>query len=182
MAKKKKWIWPLVSLLLAVLSVSAVLSQLGEMPLRQFWETVREADSRWLTAAAVCGALFLILEGEAIRCILRGAGYPVRFASGLLYSASDIYFSAITPSATGGQPASALFMHRGGIPAGVVPAALLVNLLMYTLSIVLLGLAASVFDFRLIYGFSAVSKLLIMIGFGGVRGLAPVFFFLLGGG
>ena len=182
MAKKKKWIWPLVSLLLAVLSVSAVLSQLGEMPLRQFWETVREADSRWLTAAAVCGALFLILEGEAIRCILRGAGYPVRFASGLLYSASDIYFSAITPSATGGQPASALFMHRGGIPAGVVTAALLVNLLMYTLSIVLLGLAASVFDFRLIYGFSAVSKLLILIGFAVLLGLTAFFFILLGRG
>ena len=182
MAKKKKWIWPLVSLLLAVLSVSAVLSQLGEMPLKQFWETVREADSRWLTAAAVCGALFLILEGEAIRCILRGAGYPVRFASGLLYSASDIYFSAITPSATGGQPASALFMHRGGIPAGVVTAALLVNLLMYTLSIVLLGLAASVFDFRLIYGFSAVSKLLILIGFAVLLGLTAFFFILLGRG
>ena len=182
MAKKKKWIWPLISLLLAVLSVSAVLSQLGEMPLRQFWETVREADVRWLSAAAVCGALFLILEGEAIRCILRGAGYPAGCAGGLLYSAADIYFSAITPSATGGQPASALYMHRDGIPAGVVTAALLVNLVMYTLSIVLLGLAAAILDFPLIYGFSAISKVLIIIGFAVQLGLTVLFFLLLGKG
>ena len=58
----------------------------------------------------------------------------------------------------------------------MVTAALLVNLLMYTLSIVLLGLAASVFDFRLIYGFSAVSKLLIMIGFAVLLGLTAFFF------
>ena len=179
MAIRRKWLWSLLSLLLAVLTVSAVLSQLGEMPLRQLGETVREADDRFLAAAAVCGALYLILEGEALRCILRGAGYERGFAAGLLYSAADIYFSAVTPSATGGQPASALFMHRDRIPAGVVTAALLVNLVMYNLAIVLLGLGAAVAGFRLLYGFSLISKILIGIGFALLTGLTVFFFVLL---
>ena len=179
MATRRKWIWSLLSLLLAVLTVSAVLSQLGEMPLRQLWENFIEADDRYLAAAAVCGALFLILEGEALRCILRGAGYERGFAAGLLYSAADIYFSAVTPSATGGQPASALFMHRDRIPAGVVTAALLVNLVMYSLSIVLLGLGAALAGFRLLYGFSLISKILIGVGFAALTGLTIFFFVLL---
>ena len=182
MLMKRKWIWPLLSLLLAVLTVAMVLSQLGEMPLRQFWETVIEADDRYLAAAAVCGALFLVLEGEALRCILRGAGYGRSFRSGLLYSAADMYFSAVTPSATGGQPASALFMHRDRIPAGVVTAALLVNLVMYTLSVVLLGLGAAVADLQMLAGFSLVSKVLIGAGFVILTGLTVFFFVLLGRG
>ncbi|MFR2128888.1 MAG: hypothetical protein ACLS4M_06675 [Eubacterium ventriosum] len=39
-------------------------------------------------------------------------GYKRPFRKCLVYSSSDIYFSAITPSATGGQPASAYFMMK----------------------------------------------------------------------
>ena len=182
MTVNKNWLWSLVSLLLAVLTVGAVLSQLGDMPLRQLGESIREADKRYLAAAAVCGALFILLEGEGIRCILRGVGYERGFGSGLVYSASDIYFSAVTPSATGGQPASALFMIRDGIPAGVVTATLIVNLVMYTFSVVLLGLGAAATSFPLIYGFRPISMVLIGVGFAILIGLTVFFFALLGKG
>ena len=182
MAKNKKLIWSLLSLLLAILTITTVLSQLGEMPLQQLAESVRDADKRYLAAAAVCGALFLLLEGAAICCILRGAGYDRNVGGGLLYSASDIYFSAVTPSATGGQPASALFMVRDGIPAGVVTATLLINLILYTLSILLLGLGAAATSFRLLYGFRLISKVLIGAGFAILTGLMAMFFALLGKG
>ena len=182
MAKYRKLIWSLISLVLAALTIATVLSQLGEMPLRQLGQTIREADDRYLAAAAVCGALFLLLEGEAVRCILRGAGYSRGFVRGLVYSASDIYFSAVTPSATGGQPASALFMMRDAIPAGVVTATLVVNLVLYTLSIVLLGLGAVVTSFPLLFGFRLLSKILIGVGFAILTGLTLFFFALLGKG
>ena len=133
-------------------------------------------DDRYLAAAAVCGALFLLLEGEAVRCILRGAGYSRGFVRGLVYSASDIYFSAVTPSATGGSrlPARCLMM-RDTIPAGVVTATLVVNLVLYTLSIVLLGLGAVVTSFPLLFGFRLLSKILIGVGFAILTGLTLFF-------
>ena len=81
-------------------------------------EAIREANKGFLAAAAVCGGLFIVLEARAILHILRGTGYGRGGLSGVLYSAADIYFSAITPSATGGQPACAYFMLRANKHSG----------------------------------------------------------------
>ena len=53
-----------------------------------------------------------LFEGEALREIVFHMGYPTKHKDAFVYSAADIYFSAITPSASGGQPASAFFMIK----------------------------------------------------------------------
>ncbi len=182
MTNKKHLIWLLLSLMLAMLSLWAVLMQSGDMPLRQLWEEVWEAEPGCLFAAVLCGALFLLLEGQALRCILKAAGYRRSFPKGTVYSAADIYFSAITPSASGGQPASAVFMIRDGIPSGVVTATLIVNLILYTVSIVLLGLLAALTHFHLLLVFRPLSRALILIGAVLLSGLTLFFFLMLGNG
>ena len=182
MKNKKNLLWSLFSLLLAALTLWAVLMQSGDMPLRQLWAEIRDAKKAYLAAAVLCGALFILLEGEAIRCILKAAGYKSRFREGLVSSAADIYFSAITPSATGGQPASALYMIRDGIPSGVVTASLIVNLILYTISIVLLGIGAALTKPNLFLIFRPLSKVLILIGIVLLSALSLLFFALLGNG
>ena len=172
----------MISLALAGFTIFAVLSQVGEMPLRQLAQEIREANKGWLAAAAVCGALFIILEARAILHILRGTGHVRGNLSGVLYSAADIYFSGVTPSATGGQPASAVFMMRDGIPAGVVTVTLIINLILYTVSIVLLGLGAVIAHARLFFSFRLISRVLIVIGFAILTGLTVFFFLLLSSG
>ena len=83
---------------------------------------------------------FIYFEGEALRVLVRHMGYPAKRSHGFVYSAADVYFSAITPSASGGQPASAYFMLKDGIAGTAVMAALLLNLIMYTLAILTIGL------------------------------------------
>jgi len=182
MSGKKKWFWSLFSVLLAGLSIWAVLSQSRKWSLESMLESLRHADVKWLVAAAVCMLLFIVMEGVALFTILRGLGYPRSFFRNLLYSTSDIYFSAITPSATGGQPASALFMMRHGIPAGAATVALLVNLILYTVSLVLLGLGAVIAYPALFFGLRTVSKVLIGVGFTILLVLTATFFVLLGRG
>lgn len=179
MERKKKLFWALLSLLLAALSVWAVLAQSGDLTLAELWDSLRDANRPWLLAAVVCGGMFILLEGAALCCILRGLGYRQRLDRGFLYSASDIYFSAITPSASGGQPASAFFMVKDGVPAGAVTVALLVNLIMYTTSIMILGLGAVALDFRLLAGFRWASRLLIAMGFLCLGGLTVLFWTML---
>ena len=182
MSIRKKVFWSVMSLLLAGMTIWGVLSQLGEMPLRQLWESIQQSNKRYFLAACICGGLYIVMEGEAIRCIMKGIGYSIRFRQGILYSASDVYFSAITPSATGGQPASALFMIRNDLPTGAVTMTLIVNLIMYTMSIVLLGLAALVGGFRVFFRFRLISKILIAAGFLILLGLTSFFFLLLRSG
>ena len=182
MSTRKKWFWTLFSLALAALSIWGVLSQSKKWSLTGILESLLTADPLWLGAAVVCTALFVLLEAVALFVLLKGTGYRESFSGSLLYSTSDIYFSAITPSATGGQPASAFFMIRDGVPAGAATATLLVNLILYTLSLVILGLGSVIAAPGLFFGLRPLSQVLIAVGFVIQLGLTALFFLLLGKG
>ena len=174
----KTILWTAISLFLAVFTVRAVLNASRTISLNDLVQTASEADRMYLLAAVLCTALYVWLEGEAVCAVLGGIGLRGFRRRGLLYSSSDIYFSAVTPSATGGQPASAFFMIRDGIPAGTASAALILNLMMYTVSIILLGILSSVLVPGAFSGFDGFSLALIICGFAVLTGLA-VFFFLM---
>jgi hypothetical protein len=177
---KKKIFWALFSLLLAGLSIWAVMSQSKTMSIPKLWESLKTADPKWIFAAVLCMLGFIYFEGAALLVIVRASGYKQGQFSGLVYSASDIYFSAITPSASGGQPASAYFMMKDGIPAGVTTAALIVNLIMYTLAILAIGLVSVILDASVFLNFKAFpSKVLIIAGLVVLSGLLFGFFMLL---
>ena len=95
----------------------------------------------WLLAALDCVLGFIFFEACGIRKSVRLLGKDCPLRKSWSYSAADIHFSAITPSASGGQPASAFLMLRDGIPGVQVTAALLLNLAMYSCSLVAIGAA-----------------------------------------
>ena len=144
---KSKLIWTLIFVVLAVMSVFAVTNMSKDFTVEKFLAYIADTDPLLICVAGVTGF-----------------GYRQNFIPGLIYSASDIYVSAITPSATGGQPASAYFMCRDGIPTGVVTVSLMVNLVMYTISIVVIGLCSIIFNPGIFLKFDAFSQTLIVLG------------------
>lgn len=177
--KLKNVIWAIISLLLAVFTISTMLKQSRTVSLNDLADAIASSDKRWLIPAFVSAGLFVFFEGLAIRSVLMDAGYKCGCMNGLLYSTSDVFFSAITPSATGGQPASAYFMHRDGIPAGVVSAVLVLNLMMYTVSVVVLGVISICFKPEAFFGFGTLSKVLIILGFAVLILLSLIFLSIL---
>jgi uncharacterized protein (TIRG00374 family) len=175
----KKIIWMVISLLLAVFTVKAVMSQSKNLSFGELMETVREADIRWIIVAVASSLLYVWFEGKALRTILRETGYPRKPLQGLLYSTADVYFSAVTPSATGGQPASAYFMIKDGVPTGIVTAALVLNLIMYNAAIGMLGIVAVILQPHAILHFSTVSYVFIAIGVAALTGLSTFFYLML---
>lgn len=162
---KKKVIWAIVSLLLAFLSIIAVIGQADSISIEELIGDVKNANPFWLTMA-ICAMLgFIVFEGEAIRSILKHVGYKRHHLDGFVYAAADVYFSAITPSASGGQPASAYFMMRSAVPASVATATLILNLIMYTLSIVTVGAICAILAPNLFLNFNIISRLLIIFGY-----------------
>ncbi len=182
MSLRKKVFWSLFSLLLAGLSIWAVLSQSRKWSLAGIVESLKSADPFWLLTAVLFTLLFVLLEGAALSVILKGIGYRLPYRANLLFSTSDIYFSAITPSATGGQPASAYFMIKYGVPAGAATVVLLVNLILYTLSLLILGIGSVIFHPSLFFGLRMFSRVLIVAGGIIQVGLIVTFFLLLGKG
>ncbi len=179
MGIKKKWLWTVLALLMAVITVKLVLGFAGDISWHDYINMIRQADPLWLGFALLCMFGFIYFEGAAMLCIIRSLGYKRSRAKSILYASADTYFSAITPSATGGQPASAFFMIRDGIPAASVTAILVFNVIMYTLAVLVNGLVSIFLAPQLLLAFSTLSRVLIAIGLLVLLGMALLFYLIL---
>lgn len=162
--KKQLW-WLLLFGIIAILSVWAIFSFQKDFAWSSFLEYLNCADFKWLVGSMICVVCYILLEGLSILTICKSLGYHRNIKDGFVYSAADIYFSAITPSASGGQPASAYFMHQSKIPGSVIGVALLFNLLLFSLSILILGMVVIAFCPSIFFEFNWLSKCLIFFGF-----------------
>lgn len=160
---KKELFWAIVTLILSILTMYICFYK-SSLSFPEFVEAVRHANVLWLIPAVLCMFCFIWAEGQSLTMISRSMGYPVQHRKGFLYASADIYFSSITPSATGGQPASAYFMYIDGLPAEVVTAALILNLTMYTLAIITLGLLSVIFFPSIFFQFPLSCKVMILFG------------------
>ena len=75
------------------------------------------ADWRVLLLGLPLMALFICCEAKATHSILRALGSAQPFRRCAYYSCVGFFFSTITPSATGGQPAQVVAMGKDGTPA-----------------------------------------------------------------
>lgn len=174
---KKKLLWASVTCCLSVLTIYSLFYNSG-LSFSELWNNITKASPIWFLPAALCMLGFIFFEGRSLVLILRSLGYPAKKRRGFLYASADIYFSSITPSATGGQPASAWFMHKDGISGVAVTVSLILNLTMYTLAIIVLGIISIIFFPRIFLSFTIPCKVMILIGIV-VMILLTIFFVIL---
>ncbi len=174
---RNKWLWTILFVLIAAVSIWAVTSQMKDFSPGEFWHYITTANPLWLLAALLGMLGFILFEGLALRALIRSFSHRCTVKSSFAYSAGDIYFSAITPSATGGQPASAYFMIKDGIPGALTAVILLINLVMYTLALFTIGVISILLFPSLLSDFTPLSQLLI--GFGVAAQVVLTLFFCL---
>ena len=125
------------------------------------------ADIKWpfLVGAFLCMIMNIGFKGMSIGLLSRTMGYKKSPLRNYSYASADIYFSAITPSATGGQPASAYYMVSDGIPISHTTAILSVNLLMYTASLIVLAIITFILRPNLFINIDSwIVKVCIIVG------------------
>ena len=83
----------------------------------QLASALLSADWRILLLGLPLMMLFICCEAKSTHTILRALGCPQPFRRCAYYSSVGFFFSTITPSATGGQPAQIVAMRRDGTPA-----------------------------------------------------------------
>ena len=59
---------------------------------------LKGADPVWIMLAVLCAFGFIYFEGLGLQCTCRFFGHGFPAGKGIIFSASDIFFSAITPS------------------------------------------------------------------------------------
>lgn len=136
----------------------------GNLGFSYLWSVIRKLEGKYLILALVFMATFVIIEGQCLAVLAKALGHRAKFSSATVYAASDIYFSAISPSATGGQPASAYYMARDGIPVSQATTILVVNILLYTLSLVIMGIWALAVKFRFFLHAGVILQVFFAVG------------------
>jgi hypothetical protein len=135
-----------------------------ELNFQNIKDFVASCDPVFILLALVCMVFSIAFEGFSLHLINAKLGYKRRLISSMVYASADVYYSAITPSATGGQPASAYYMIKDDIDAGVTTLSLLTNLVAYTAAILVVSLCAFVLRGKMFFEFKTVVKLLVGLG------------------
>ena len=165
MMKKRKTVFSLLFLLVLVAATWLVLKGIGkELDFVQMWRFIQTGNKGCLGAALLCMCFFIMMESFSLRCIYRHLGKDTGFGPSLVYAAADVYYSAITPSAAGGQPAAVFYMTRDGIPVSTGTAALLLNTVCYAASLDLIGIFTLLTCWKMFLGFDWAVQVLVLLG------------------
>lgn len=139
MKSKKNWIC--FGVMAALLSWT-VYSILKKQTPGQLARAIASADWRLILLGIPVMALFIAFEAKSTHWILRALGTPQPFRRCYFYSCTGFFFSTITPSATGGQPAQIYYMNRDGVPAASGTIDMLLTTIGYNGATVFYGLLA----------------------------------------
>ena len=109
-----------------------------------------QSDIRYWIAGTVLVILFILSESVIIYYMMRSVGQPAILTHCFLYSFVGFFFSAITPSATGGQPAQLYFMKKDNLSMSISTLILMVVTITYKAVLVVIGLVVVIFRPRVI--------------------------------
>ncbi|MDO5409197.1 MAG: lysylphosphatidylglycerol synthase transmembrane domain-containing protein [Lachnospiraceae bacterium] len=93
----------------------------------------------FLIPGVFCVLFFIWGESIIIYYMLRTLGIRVKKWSCFLFSSIGFFFSCITPSASGGQPAQIFYMNKEKIPVPVSTLILMIVTIIYKLVLVVIG-------------------------------------------
>ncbi len=110
--------------------------------IRMVGEALSKTSVSYLAAGLLMAEVFHLSEGINLRIMLRSFGYPVTFWQGMKYAYIGFFFSSVTPSSTGGQPAQIYAMKRDGIEVGHGTLALIAELASFEIAVFFMEIAA----------------------------------------
>ena len=143
MADKKKMIFNVVFLILVF--VGTLYGVFHGEDLGEIARIVKTVNPLWLVPGVICVVIFIWGESIIIFYMMHTLGIKLKKWTCFLFSSVGFFFSCITPSATGGQPAQIFYMKKEKIPIPVSTLVLMIVTITYKLVLVVIGVALTVF-------------------------------------
>lgn len=137
MKGKKRWAAELIFFVLVIAATAYGLFHGND--LGQVLRLVGSAQWGWWILGLVLVVLFICGESLILHDMMKVLGTRHKGSHCVLYSFIGFFFSAITPSAGGGQPAQVVCMKKDGIPGAVSVPVLMLVTITYKLVLVIYG-------------------------------------------
>ena len=143
MENKKKFVFNIVFLILVF--GGTLYGVFHGEDLGEIADILKTVNPVWIVAAVICVVIFIWGESIIIYYMMHTLGIKLKKRTCFLFSSVGFFFSCITPSATGGQPAQIYYMKKEKIPIPVSTLVLMIVTITYKLVLVAIGVLLTVF-------------------------------------
>lgn len=103
----------------------------SEYDFAETMEVLKRVNLGFIALAVGLNLLFVFCEAVNLRCVLKSLHAEISLLKCIKYVFVECYFCAITPSASGGQPAQLVYMKDDGIPLSKSSISLLIIAIAY---------------------------------------------------
>ena len=162
--KNKKSILEILFLVLLVAFTFYAL--LKDQELEEIGHVLETADPGWLIAALALVIVFVCSESVIIHYMMTSLGKKTKLHQCIRYSFIGFFYSCITPSASGGQPAQIYYMSKDGLDVSVSTLVLMIVTITYKAVLVLVGFVVLLFMGPVILAYMGSSRYLLYLGMG----------------
>ncbi len=148
---------------LTLLLVLYLVSQAGDVT--QIIGAFQRIDPVWLLGAAAFIAMHILMEGLILKIFFGFQKVSVKLTSCNLIGLIGIYYSSITPAASGGQPMQAFALKKRGVATGIGYSALAVKFFCWQCAMILIGALLWVLKGSYVYSILGKGVWLVAFGF-----------------
>jgi len=127
-------------------------------------KNLKEVNIFFVLLACLFMVIYIMCEGINIRRILKTLNDKITFLSSFKYASVGFFFSAITPSASGGDPMQLYFMKKDNLSLSHGTLSLLVELTSFELVCCILALFGYFYNFDIITYHIGKLKYLVIVG------------------
>lgn len=166
------------SLLLGI-SLLALLIMLSSTDVLQVFQAVTQVKLEALIIAVVLGLVYVFFEGIILSYLFRRQDQKVGFFRASKWASVGFFFSSITPSATGGQPAQLYYMRQDDISTAKSSTILIGTAVLNKLAMAFIGLIVLLCAYPLVISFLGTYLWLYYVGLICHVGFAGFLVFLL---
>jgi len=129
-------------------------------------DALQSVRFRYIFLGLAAMVIYASCEGKSIGMALEMLGYKLSYRRTLKYAMVGFFFSAITPSSTGGQPMQVVYMYKDGVKISHATLALLFQLLSYETVMVVYSLIGFFSQMDLLQDAMGNIKYVLLIGIG----------------
>lgn len=127
-------------------------------------EIVRNVDIKFIFLAILSMLCFVLSEGINIARTLKLLNCKIHFKNGLKYAFVGFFFSSITPSASGGDPAQLYYMKKDGLPIGKSTLAILAEFSSFQFVTIVMALIGFLTNYKFIENSIGNIKYFLILG------------------
>lgn len=156
-----------LGILMAIMIVFIVLTFkliFKNQDINQIRDILKNADGFYIALAVGAITLYVFFGGYAIKVPIDSMGYKMPYRACFKYSLTEIYFSGVTPSNTGGQPMIAVSMKGDNYRFADIAMVLMAVTAIYKVGIMFIALVLLFCNFTYVFHIMGYVRFLFYLG------------------